>query len=238
MAVAKTWNGSSWEDVSYGDIATIGDAKGDLIGFSADNTPVKIDGSGASDGDVLTFDTGESSSVAWQPPMRRARLSVGGAAGLNAAGDYVLAYTGTNPVWVTLGGSYPIVGMWSIGAMDIAVESTDWKVRCVYDIAAGDSRVTYTGLVGANPSGVYGLTGQGIVGGYGTYAEGAYSGTVANQTVGNGSVHKNRHYVGPWLTRATLVASGYQVFAPYLGFVTTVVSVGWWAASALQIETV
>ena len=74
------WNGTMWVPQ---DVATqaeldaveaaaipksIGDAKGDLVGFSADNTPVKIDGSGASDGDVLVFDSGETAGVGWSGP--------------------------------------------------------------------------------------------------------------------------------------------------------------------------
>lgn len=46
---------------------SIGDAKGDLVGFSADNTPVKI-AAAASNGSVLTSDTSQTGGVKWHKP--------------------------------------------------------------------------------------------------------------------------------------------------------------------------
>lgn len=68
MPVAKVWTGSAWAEVfaaSDGSIpASIGDAKGDLIGFSAADTPVRI-AAAASNGSVLTSDTTQTGGVGW-----------------------------------------------------------------------------------------------------------------------------------------------------------------------------
>ena len=62
--------------------------KGDLIGFSADNTPVKISGSGVSNGSVLTFDSGETAEVGW-------RGFIGARAYNQTAGNIVYVGAGT-----------------------------------------------------------------------------------------------------------------------------------------------
>lgn len=132
MPVGKTWNGSSWESVSYGSdgpiiksatapadttalwidtsssgvnpiAAGIGDAKGDLIGFSAADTPVKIDGSSAADGSFLRRLASGTGGVEWSLNGKLAAIETNAAstvANSGAAGSYVavksITVTGDN----------------------------------------------------------------------------------------------------------------------------------------------
>ena len=73
MGVAKVWNpvSSSWEEILVSEAMipkSIGDAKGDLIGFSGADTPVKIAAASA-DGSVLTSDTAQTGGVKWLGPL-------------------------------------------------------------------------------------------------------------------------------------------------------------------------
>lgn len=74
--------------------ASIGDAKGDLIGFSADNTPVKI-AAAAGDGYGLTSDSSQSGGVAWRSPA--ARYKVGTFACPGSTGSLAITGLGFKP---------------------------------------------------------------------------------------------------------------------------------------------
>jgi hypothetical protein len=67
------WNTLTGSDVGLGNVTndaqikqTIGTAKGDLIGFTASNTPVRVP-AGALDGYVLTTDTASAAGIKWGP---------------------------------------------------------------------------------------------------------------------------------------------------------------------------
>lgn len=85
---------------------SIGDAKGDLIGFSADNTPVRIPAV-AGDGYVATSDNSVSSGVAWKPG-----IPVGGVqafAGSSAPTGWLLCY-GQAVSRTTYAALYAVIG--------------------------------------------------------------------------------------------------------------------------------
>lgn len=199
-----------------------------------------LGGSTPEDGCVITSDTSQAGGVKWANPQRR-RRSLGMAPIPTAAGDYVMAYGSSgitlSPYWVPVTGNYPQTGMMQLSGLDLLAGSTDWRIRTFYNIAAGDSRAMYTSIIAANDTGAYGNSGNAAVSGSsGIYPEGTDTGTASNPRTVGGSGNRTYSFVGPWVTRATLVASGYESFSAYAGFVATVTSIGWFGEGGLEIE--
>lgn len=172
---------------------------------------------------------------------RRKRWSLGVAPMPNGAGDYVQAYSNTgvttSPYFALLSSSYPATGMLTIAALDLLAGSQNWRVRTFYNWLAGDTRLFYSTIIAANVTGTYGITSNVNVGAVGVYAEGTESGALNNPITVGGSGHRMYSYVGAWSDRSALVASGRQLFGAQCSFSASLVAVGWFGETGLEVET-
>lgn len=172
---------------------------------------------------------------------RKMRWSPGFAPTPTAAGDYVQAYTSagitTSIYFAPITGSYAATGAHTLAGIDLMVGSKQWRIRTFFNISCGDSIALYSGIYGANLTGIYGLSSPTIVGPAGLYPEGTDAGTLTNPLTVGGAGHRMYPYVGAWVDRGALVASGYSVFGTYHGRITAITSIGWYMESGIEIET-
>lgn len=171
--------------------------------------------------------------------VRRIRRSLGFAPLPGATGDYIMAFANSgvtvSPYFASIGGSYPATGMWTLGALDLMAGSQNWRIRGFYEVLAGDSFNMYGYLMGANPTGAYGITSWVNVSSTGVLAEGVETGSPAFPRTVGGSGNRMYAYVTEWATRAACVSSGKSLFAPYIG-TGTAVTIGWFASIGVELE--
>ncbi len=173
--------------------------------------------------------------------QKRKRWSLGMVSRPTGTGDYVMGFgsSGTvdHPQWVLIGGSYPATGALTLENMDLVAGTPNWRVRAYFIFATGDQRDVYAGLIAANLTGTYGLASSASTVAYGLYAEGKETGDVLYpRTVGDGSTHRVRSYVTPWMSRQQCVDTGKSVFIPYHAIASAITSVGWFAEGGFEFE--
>ncbi len=173
--------------------------------------------------------------------LRRQRFSLGASPVPVAAGDYVLAFTSSGHTasvnFASLTGNYPATGMLPLSSIDLMMGTKNWRARGFYNISAGDTRNMYFGIVGANISGTYGLTSSGVVSPTGgSYPAGTDDGALAQPRSVGGSGHKLYSYRTPWARRDQLAADAKDVYGAYMGTVDTIVTIGWYAETGIEIE--
>lgn len=216
--------------------------RGDLVTTDLQPRAMRADRirpSGNSNGALLVDD---GRSAVWVPNGKagmRKRWSAAGVSDFAAStGDMMLAYgTASRTQFVALGGPYTTTGMIFLNALDLLAGGTNWRVRPWYDFVAGDPSSVYGYLIGGNVSGVYSGTAFTSVGTTGLYPQNTDSGAIQYPiTVGGGGAHYLQSFVGAWSDRATLVASGRQVFGPGFNRATAPVSVGWFGQTGLEVE--